>query len=68
MKIYYVYPDNYDEYECDGVVVVAENKDKALKMVKNNRYNENYFYESQGKIHVEEVDLTKEYVVLESFA
>lgn len=67
MKVYYVYPDDWDEDECDGVVVVAENKSRALEMVRNNRYNENYFYESQGKIHVEEINLTKEHVVLESF-
>lgn len=43
MKVYYVYPDDWDEDECDGVVVVAENKSRALEMVRNNRYNENYF-------------------------
>ena len=61
MKVYHVYVDKcgYDEY--DAVVVVAANKENAVAMAKDN------FYEWQGEIHVEEVDLTDEYVVLWSY-
>lgn len=61
MKAYYVYVDKvgYDEYS--GFVVVAANETNALEMVKDK------FHEWQGEIHVEEVDMTKEHVVLDSF-
>lgn len=61
MKVYYVYPDYfyYDDYE--GFVVVATNKDSALEMVKSK------FHKWQGEIHAEEVDMTTENIVLESF-
>ena len=67
MKIYYVYVEdwNYDDY--DAIVVVAENEDRALEIANSNCYNHCYFKEHQGEIRVEEVDLTKEHVVLESF-
>ena len=61
MKAYCVYVDKvgYDEY--DGFVVVAANETNALKMVKDK------FNQWQGEIHVKEVDMTKEHVVLDSF-
>lgn len=61
MKAYYVYVNEvgYDEY--DGFVVVAANETNALEMVKDK------FNEWQGEIHAEEVDMTKEHVVLDSF-
>ena len=68
MKVYNVYPDHcgYDQY--DGVVVVAENEAQALEMLKNPPYGgATYFESSQGKINIEEVDLTKPSVILASF-
>jgi hypothetical protein len=67
MKVYRVYVDDWDYDEFDAVVVVAENEDKALAMVENGYYDRCYFEKWQGEIHVEEVDLTYEHVVLESF-
>lgn len=63
MKVYHVWADRYDYDDYDAVVVVAENEDRALEIVNH----ENYFREWQGKIYVEEVDLTKEHVIIESF-
>ena len=67
MKIYHVYVHKYGYDEFDGLIVVAENKDRALEMVKVGYYGECYFKERQGKIHIEEVDLTTEHIVLESY-
>lgn len=67
MKVYHVYVDAYDWDDFDAVVVVAENKDRALAMVNSGYWGDCYFKEYQGEIHIEEVDLTKEYIVLESF-
>ena len=67
MKVYYVYADRYDYDDFDGLVVVAEDKDRVLEMVKVGYFGKCYFKEWQGEIHIEEVDLTKEYIVLESF-
>ena len=72
MKVYYVYPDKYDYDQFDGLVVVAENKENVLSMIENGGcsgyyFNDGYFKKNQGKIHIEEVDLTFEHVVLESF-
>lgn len=67
MKVYRVYVDDWDYDEFDAVVVVAENEDKALAMVENGYHDRCYFEKWQGEIHVEEVDLTYEHVVLESF-
>jgi hypothetical protein len=67
MKIYHVYVKKYGYDEFDGLVVVAENKDRALEMVKVGYYGGCYFNERQGKIYIEEVDLTTEHTVLESY-
>lgn len=61
MKVYYVWADDWDYDDYDAFVVVAENEDRALAMVKN------MFEKHQGEIHVEEEDLTTEHVVLGSF-
>lgn len=68
MKVYEVWVDESDYDECDGLVVVAENKDRALEMVNRCYFGGCYFKKHQGKIHIHEVDLTKEQVVLESFS
>lgn len=69
MKVYYVWVDKCDYDYYDSLVVVAENEKRALEMAKtgDGDFDGCYFEEWQGEIHVEEVDLTKEYVVLESF-
>ena len=63
MKIFLVWVDKYDYDDYDGVVVVAESKERALEIV-NER---NYFNENQGEVFITEVNTTMEHVVLESF-
>lgn len=63
MKVYYVYPDDYDYDERDGAIIVAENKERALEIVEEHHL----FYESQGEVHIEEEDLTTEHIALDSF-
>lgn len=68
MKIYHVYVDDWDYDDYDAIVVVAENEDRAFEIANgSNCYDRCYFKEHQGEIRVEEVDLTKEHIVLESF-
>lgn len=68
MKVYLVYPEKYTWDEFNGIVLAAENKDRALEMVKTGYYGGRcYFEEDQGEIYVEEVDLTEECIILESF-
>ena len=62
MKVYLVCADKYTYDEYDGFVVVAKDEESALEMVIGN-FNER----QRDSIHVEEVDLTTEHVVLESF-
>lgn len=65
MKVYSVYVDEYDYEDYYDVIVVAENKDRALEMVKTGNFGHCYFKENQGEIHVEEVDLTIERIIAE---
>ena len=59
---YSVWTDKWDYDEFNGFVVVAKDEDNALEMVVG------LFNEWQlDSVHVEEVDLTTEHVVLESF-
>jgi hypothetical protein len=68
MKVYYVWVDKCDYDYYDSLIIVAENKERALEMVKHGKWNNtSYFEEWQGEIHIEEVDLTKEHIVIESF-
>ena len=67
MKVYRVYVDKYWYDEFDTIVVVAESADRALEITKNGRSGCGYFKAHQGEVHVEEVDLTTEHIVLESF-
>ena len=67
MKAYEIWVDKYDYDDFNGLVIVAENKDRALNMINNGYYGRCYFKDHQGEIHIEEVDLTKEHIVLESF-
>ena len=61
MTVYYVWADDYDYDDFDSFVVVAENEDEAMAMVKDK------FEKWQGEIHVEKVDLTAKGIVLGSF-
>ena len=62
MKVYNVWTNKWDYDDYDAFVVVAENEDKALELVKNE------FDEYQlPYINVDEVDLTTEQVVLGSY-
>lgn len=67
MKVYLVYADNWDYDDYDSIVVVAENKDNAFAMANSDHFNGSFFKKHQGKIHVKEVDLTTEHIVLASF-
>ena len=67
MNVYLVYPEHCDYDEFDGIVVTAENKDRALEMISKGYIGESYFKEHQGEIYIKEIDLTKEQVILESF-
>ncbi len=62
MNVYSVWSEKWDYDEYDEVVVVAKDEDAALAMV------ENMFKDYQLRyIHIDEVDLTKEHVLLGSF-
>lgn len=61
MKVYYVYPDDWDYDDYDAFIVVAENEDRALEMVKGR------FKKWQGEIHAEEVDTNTEGIILGSY-
>ena len=61
MKVYYVYPDNYDYEQYREFIIVAENEEKALELVRHK------FENGQGEIHTVEIDLTKEQILSEDF-
>jgi hypothetical protein len=67
MKVYLVYADDWDYDDYDSIVVVAENEDNALAMANSGYFNDSFFKKHQGEIHVKEVDLTTEHIVLTSF-
>lgn len=62
MKVYSVWTDKCDYDEYDEFVVVAKDEGSALAMVIGS-FNER----QRDSIHVEEVDLTIEHMVLGSF-
>jgi hypothetical protein len=62
MKVFLVWVDIYDEDQYDGIVVVADSKERALELV-NERH---YFDENQGPVFITEVNTSMEHVVLES--
>jgi hypothetical protein len=66
MKVYSVYVDEYDYDDYYDVIVVAKNEERALEMIKTGYFGHCYFKESQGEIHVEEVDLTIEHIISSS--
>ena len=67
MKVYKVYPEHTDYDQYEAIVVVAENKARALEFAKTGDYGGSYFEKNQGQIYVKEIDLTKEQVVLNGF-
>ena len=67
MKAYYVYVNKYGYDDFDAIVLVAKNEDRALEMINTGYYGGCYFKERQGEIHIKELDLTTEHIVIESF-
>lgn len=63
MTVYCAWVDNYDYDTYNGIVVVAQNKKKALKLIKD----KGYFKPFQGEIHIDKVDLSCEHVILSSY-
>lgn len=62
MKLYSVWSEKWDYDDYDEVVVVAKNEDAAWTMV------ESMFKDYQlPYIHIDEVNLTTEHIVLGSF-
>lgn len=62
MRVYSVWTDKWDYDEYDEFVVVAKDEYSALEMVIGS-FNE---WQRDG-IHIEEVDLTTEHMVIGSF-
>lgn len=62
MKVYSVWSDRWDYDEYDEFVVVAKDEESALAMVRGSFQEYQLLY-----IHIEEVDLTTEHVVLGSY-
>ena len=62
MKVYRVWTDKWDYDEYDEFIVVAKDEDSAFTMVIGSFEKHQRHY-----IHIEEVDLTTEHVVLGSF-
>lgn len=62
MKVYHVWTDNFDYDEYDSFVVVAKCELDALKMV-----DASFKLHQLPDVHVDEVDLTEEKVILSSF-
>lgn len=58
MKVYGVSPVRADYDDCDKLIVIAENADRAFEMAKK------YFGSWQGDIHINEINMTIEQVLL----
>ena len=83
MKVFKVWVDKYDYDTYDSFVCVANSEDEIRSHISVDRYNrrvvdmsgneayENHvtFYDSQGEIHIEEVNLNvdKPYIVCSSY-
>ena len=83
MKVFKVWVDKYDYDTYDSFVCVANSEDEIRKCISLNQYGgrvitmdgneayENYitFYDFQGEIHIEEVNLNvdKPYIVCSSY-
>ena len=61
LKVYLVESEDWDYNNYDSFVVVAENEEKAIELVKDD------FKEDQGALTAKEVSLQEEGVVLGSF-
>lgn len=61
LKVYLVESEDWDYNNYDSFVVVAENEEKAIELVKDS------FKEDQGALTAKEVSLQEECVVLGSF-
>ena len=83
MKVFKVWVDKYDYDTYDSFVCVANSEDEIRSCISVNKYSgrvitmdgneayENYitFYDFQGEIHIEEVNLNKDkpYIVCSSY-
>lgn len=61
LKVYLVESEDWDYNNYDSFVVVAENEEKAIELVKDD------FKEDQGTLTAKEISLQEESVVLGSF-
>lgn len=61
MKVYHAYPEDFRCGECDGVIVVAENAHAARQLC------EGCFSPNQGYIHIKEVGMDTEKVVMKRY-
>ena len=50
MKVYNVYPDDYDYDQYKGVVIVAENEAQVLEMLKDPPYGRSTYFEPLQEI------------------
>lgn len=70
MKLYIVTAHDWDYDQFDCIVVLAESEERALEianMKHKDYYNQKYFADDQYPLTVEEVDMTKEQIILGSF-
>lgn len=73
MKIFKVWVDHYDYDQYDSFVAVAESAEAIKEKFYINEYGKRCYDEDikfgkyQGEIHIEEIDLNKEGVILSSF-
>lgn len=76
MKVFRVYVEDCGWDEYDSAVIVAESEESVRNSFVINKYGERdcildgcdlWFNESQGEIHIEEIDMTKPAVICASF-
>jgi hypothetical protein len=61
MNIYRVYPDDFRIGDTFEVIVVAENEAAAMRIC------EMSFNMNQGRIHVKEIDLNTEQIIIRKY-
>lgn len=68
MRVYRITADDWDYDQFDSIVVLAESEERALEIANmKHHYGQKYFADDQYPLIVEEIDMTKEQVVLSSF-
>lgn len=61
LKVYLIESENWDYDDYDSFIVIAENEQKAIELVKDS------FKADQGTLTAKEISLQEECVVLGSF-